>query len=817
MNNNIYLLKQAWMGLSAKKGFLVTVTTTLGLTLGALLCILTLAYVMISKPLPYPEQEHLYQVDSVLIDQDRGPIARAYEYPVLMKLFNDQTVFSQSALVRYEEGVLASIPAQPEVRNTFVTSGWFDLLGSKMALGRPFGVTEKKDSFNPVAVLSYDVWENEFNSDETILEQTVTLGTTNFKVVGVLAKTFIEPQLNGTGIKTDIFLPWDYNTINLNPRRRDGFGSFSNTSRFVGKLDSQLSLSQIEQTLTTPLNAYWKENVAQMSGFEDWHLEMELQTFKDAILGDTKSTVWLLLAGVVGLILIACTNITNLFMSRTADQQRELAIQAAVGANKHQLFKALFAQSGLVVFISAAIALTIATGGFWILQQYLALRLPRVDELTINSVTLGAALFIALFLGLFFARISARMINYQTLNATIQSSGKGTGIQVSPTVRRWLIISQVAIVTLLVFINIGLFRDSLKVINQPLGFETDNISALTLKINSAGNISQEEAQPFINELKDKLMALPQIEDVSQTVLPLSRPRSIFHGHESVLAEEHALVVTKYTDDRYFQLIEQPLIEGDFFSEVDFNDEARKIIINDVYADKLVADGLVAEGNVIGTTIVLLNNYRHTVTGIVKSVKMPTESDIPMRSYIPTTNGVPQFLIKLKPHQTLPRELVATMAQSVSRQFFVSELEPLNDQRDRLLFTQYTTAITSAVLAVLTFFLATIGLYGILNYATQMRRLELGTRLAIGAKRKDIIGLVIKDNAGAVGIGTVISVIIMLVLSIGFPEALSGHDNMQLVSLLSATLGLISIMTLVACYWPLRPIVNSPVIRSLRGN
>ncbi|UAA39463.1 ABC transporter permease [Paraneptunicella aestuarii] len=807
MNHSIYLLKQAWAGLSAKKGFLVTIVTTLGLTLGALLCILTLAYVVISKPLPYPEQENLYQVNSVIVDKNRGVIARAYNYPTLVNFFEKQTVFSLAALVRYEDGVLSSQPTQPTVRNTFVTPDWFPMMGATMAMGRAFESTEEKDSYNPVAILSYEFWQNEFNSDTSILERSVTLGGTNFRVVGVMAKSFIEPQLAGTGVKTDIFLPWDFNT--LDAAQREGFGSFSVMSRFVGKLDSDRSISQIEQELRLPVNDFWRGNVAEIARYDNWTLDTELQSFKTAILGDSKNTVLLLLAGVIGLVLIACTNITNLFMSRTADQQRELAIHAAVGASKRHLFQTLFSQSGLVVFLSVLVALIIASAGFWVLKQYLALRLPRVDELAINSVTLIAALIIALLLGLLFARISASMINYRALNATLQSSGKGTGIQVSKTVRRLLIISQVSIVTLLVFVSIGLLRDSLKAINEPLGFETDNITALTLKINSSSNLSEEEIKPLMLEFKNRLMELPQVADVSQAVLPLGRARRINQGVEG--SQELQLIETRFIDNRYFQIIEQPLIEGDFFSAADFNDESSLIIVNDSYAAQLAG-----EGSALGSKIVL-GGTTYTVSGVVKGVKMPTANDIPVRAYLPLAEARPQFIVKLKPNQTLSRESAAKIAQEVNRQLLLSELETLNDQRDELLFTQYTTAITSSVLAVLTFFLATIGLYGILSYATQMRRFELGTRLAIGAKRNDVIALIIKDNASSVAIGFVISLVILLGLYIGFSEALVNYVNVQIVPLYAGTLVLISIMTLFACYWPLRSIINARPIHSLRGS
>ena len=814
MNQLGYQLRQAWAVLCVKKGFLVSIVTTLGVTLGALLCILTLAYVMILKPLPYPEQEKLYQINSAVVDSERGRLGAAFEYPILIRLYDTQEEFSQSALVRFESGVIGSLPTQPTVRNTFITPGWFELLGSTMALGRHFEETEEKDSFNPVAVLSYQTWQEKFNGDSSILEQSVTIGATTFKVVGVLSESFIEPELNDHGIKTDVFLPWDYNYTNQDARLRNGFGNFSADQRFIGKLDSQLSISQVEQSLSGPLNEYWRENVSTFGGYENWTIRMELQPFKETILGDSENTVLLLLAGVAGLILIACTNITNLFMSRAADQQRALAIQAAVGASKRHIFHTLFAQSGLVVFISVIVSIVIATVGFWILQQYLASRLPRIDELAINGVTLSAALLISGTLGFIFARISASMINYRALNSTLQSSGKGTGVQISPKVRKWLIISQVSIVTLLVFVNIGLLKDSLKVIYEPLGFETDSVTALSLEVNSANTLSEEERKQLLHELSNKLEALPQIEGIARGLPPFAEGMSILQRAEAT--EERTAVRTKWVDHRYFQLFNIPLVDGDFFSEADFQDGRNFVIINDLYAKKLIDEGSVTENNLIGTTI-LIAGHQYIIRGVVTGVKRPTEMDVKLNAFLIARADDYEFAIRMKANHSLSRELVVTVAQDVSRHFLVSNLETLNRQRDEILFTQYTTAITSAVLAVLTFFLAAIGLYGILSYSTQMRKFELGTRLAIGAKRLDVVRLIIKDNAIAVGLGFVISMVVFLVISITYSEALSAYLNQQLIPLFLMTLMLIFIMVLFSCYWPVRPIINSAPIRSLTNS
>ena len=176
-----------------------------------------------------------------------------------------------------------------------------------------------------------------------------------------------------------------------------------------------------------------------------------------------------------------------------------------------------------------------------------------------------------------------------------------------------------------------------------------------------------------------------------------------------------------------------------------------------------------------------------------------------------------MIIKLKPDTVITREQVVSVLTSVTSQYNIFELESLDAQKSQLLFTQYTTAITSAVLAVITFFLAAIGLYGILSYSTQMRRFEIGTRLAIGAKRSDLIGLIINDNLSSVILGMILSIFVLAGLYLGFSEALADYINLMLLTVFIITISLISLISLFACYWPLRPFINRPAIHSLRGS
>ena len=810
MSQFIYQYKQAASSLKKKPGFVSTVVTTMGITLGALLCILTLAYVLIAKPLPYPDQEHLYLVESSFLDTKKEDIGKAFTYPGLIHLYQNQTVFEKSALVYYGEDVLTSHPSQPSLSTAFVTPEWFTLFGATMALGRVFEQTEVLNSNNPVAILTFQTWQTEFAANPDILGQKVNFAGISYQIVGVLKSTFIEPQIYQTGRKSQIYLPWDFNEAD--EYHRTSWGNISDNQKFIGKLSTQLSITQIEQLLTPLMNDTWQEKVAGEDFFNGWSLGTAISPLKSVIIGDNQSTVYMLLAGVIGLVLIACANISNLFMSRTAEQQRQLAIHAAVGASKKHLFKSLFAESGLLMGLAILLALIIALAGFFVLQHFLAERLPRVDELTLNSFTLASAIAIAVLLAFFFAKLSSNMINYRLLNATLQTSGKGAGIQVSLRIRKLLIISQVAIVTALVFVNIGLFKGALNTIDAQIGFDSNNITTLLIASATSTPATKEERIAIMTELKAKLIQLPQVEALSQSPSPLSGFG--INAQVVVATNEHLVVETKYVDNNYFTLINQPLVEGDYFSAADIKDEVDLLIVNQAYARHLAGDA-----SPIGMQINFgePGDPASKVIGVVKAITIPGSLEAPMRAYRSTNRSNTRLMLKLNADQNVTREQATALIQGVTSQYSLFQLTALNDRREQLLFTQYITAITSAVLALLTFFLAAIGLYGILSYSTQMRRFEIGTRLALGAKRYDLIMMIIKDNTMPLIYGVATSIVLLLALYIGFAEQLENYIKLQLVGIFVLTLCLISTIAWFACYWPLRQFINCPAIFSLRGS
>ena len=801
-----FQLKQAYLSLKQKPGFVFSVVTTMGVTLGALLCVLTLAYVMLIKPLPYPEQDRLYSVEHEYINASGNKDALGFSYPNLINLYNNQSVFTDTALIAYFENVLMSLPHQPTTRTTFVTPEYFSMLNAPLVLGRKFESTEALDRHNPVALLSFATWVNEFNQDAEILSKKIIVRGVSFRIVGVLAESFIEPQIRSAGVKTAIWFPWDYNNDNRYKNNWTGIGV---NLAFLGKLKNGLSITQAEESITHLVNETWQEHVVDINFFKGFNINLQANSLKQVILGNAQNTIVLLLVGALGLLIIAVSNIANLTISRSMEQRKNLAIHACLGVKKIAVFKKLFIETAILMSVSVVLALIIAYLGFGLLQFYLSSLLPRIDELVLNQVTFVSAGLSILAFSLLFSWLNNKFINYQTLNSELKSSGKGAGNQVSQKAQQVLIYCQVAVAATLVFTNIALFKNALDNINTQLGYQLENVHYLVLSITSSDRLDRKRHAALMADFRQQVANLPQVETVSKS----SSPLDVFgiSAITNVETNESFSMPLKPIDESYFSLIAQPLLEGDFFNADHIKNESMVVIINDVFANKIAKNT-----SAVGMKVELGSDGIATIIGVVKGVKLPGETNIPMRFYDTLPSDL-RLLIKVKKNYLLTRQQLIHLLKEVSGKYAVFSYQNLNEVKQQKLFTQKATVLTTAVLAIITLLLTALGLYGILSYSTQMRRFEIGTRLAIGAKGSDVVKLILKDNASAIVIGIVTSVAILLALISIFSEQLQAYISWQLLPIFLITLGLISVISFTACYLPLRQYVNKPAIYSLRGS
>lgn len=808
MNNMLRQIKFAWHNLKKKPGFVSSVIITMGLTLGALLCVLTLAYVILFKPLPYPDAERLFRVDSTVNVEQRKPLEGLYSYPGLMDLYQRQDVFSTSAVVINSNDVESSLAHTPAMKVSFAMPEFFPMMGAKYAIGRGFEQTEAIDSFNPVTVISYSTWKNEFDLRQDILSQSLTFSGVTYRIIGVLAESFAEPAISYIGYESDAWLTWDYN---FRRDLRDNWAALISGYILVGKLQPTISHQQAEQKLSMLLNETWQQNTTSHPHFKNSQTSVTLTSLKDIILSDSQSMIYLLLIGIVGLVVIACANVTNLFMSRTAEKKQQLAIFAALGAKKSHLFTTLFAESLLLMSLSIMVAMGIALGGFELIHRFFTAIFPRVTELSLNGFMLIAATVIAVSLAFIFARISSNMINYRALNTALQSGGKGTQVQVSKRVRQILIVSQVAIATVLILVNTSLFREAAITMTQPLGFNTENSYSLGLSYSGRPRPPAEQVQPIINELINQLAEQPEVQMATQSNPPFNaREDATFTlvGHEEPIVTSANMI-----GNDYFSLLEQPLLQGREFTKTDLQAKAQVVVINAELAAQISAINPNTE--VLNSQIYFGKNPL-TIIGIVQNAQLPWHKTVQGKFNLPMREGSTGFLIKLHPKQHLSRERIGELLKKIDPKWTVWDYVNLHDLHLQYLFPQIIMASTTGALALLTLLLAAVGLYGILSYSTQMRKTEIATRLAIGAKRKAIFKLMVKDNVGAILLGIILGTIILLSLFIGFSEVLQDYLSYALIFMFVLTISMVGLVSLGAAYLPLRRYFAQPISALLRG-
>ncbi|MBA6301807.1 ABC transporter permease [Colwellia sp. MB02u-14] len=813
MNLFIYQLKQAFLGLKKKPAFVFSVVSTMGITLGALLCVVTLAYVMLLKPLPYPEQEQLFVVESKIKGSERAPKISMYPYPAFIELYKKQSALNKVAMIAYENTNITSHAEQPRINNAFISPEYFSLLNPPIALGRTFEASEALNTNNPVAVISFATWQTLYDQKVDVLEKNLTVNGVSFRIVGVSAETFIEPSLYQTGEKTQVWLPWDFNPVS--EIKRKAWGNFAPNMFLLGKLDNTLTAKQAEMILTPQLTERWQQELVGNARFKEMTLKVEMKPLINVISGNNHTNLVLLFLAVVGLLVITVTNVSHLFVARSAEQQHQMAIKASLGMNRKQGAMQVFVETSCLMILAFFVALATANIGFFLLKTYLAELFNRIDELSISLTPLFILVITMLLITLILTKLTLKYFKFTSLNTTLQNSNKGQGVKVSTFFQQGVIMSQILVTVLIIFANMVLFKQAYESVNHETGFDIEQIEHLVLAFNGSGRPNVAEQQATYKQIKAQLLQIPQVSSVSLGNSPLSSysVRKFGLGKDAL----EFSIEQKEIDEHYFSMIKQSLISGDYFTSSELNNNDNVVIINESLAKQLKQFG-----KVIGQQIKGSRDESLIVKGIVADIHLPNSERPEMNNnfllYRPSKLGRGTgFMVKLKADQILPREQLVTIITRADARYSIYEYQSLTENYQQLLLNKKITLFTTGIITLVVIILAALGVFGVLDFNTQIRRFEIGTRLAIGAKGRDIIQLILKDNSKGIFIGVGLSMLVLLSVWGGFGESFQQYLNLQILPLFILTLALISLISFIACYLPLRQYINKPVIHALKGS
>jgi len=794
-------LKLAFLSLKRVPGFVITVIATLGITLGSLIAIFNLNHLLLVKSFPFPSAEKLMVLDHV-ISHDGQSQNGSQTIAGMQHWYKHQTSLKSMAMIVRNREILANHPDQPRMSVRYVTPEYFQMLPAPMELGRTLSKDEGVNSGKNVAVLSYQTWQQWFNGRADILGQKIQLGDDSFTVVGVTAKDFSAPQL--TDIESQsMWLSWD-----SNPYIDTGWGTFMSSVKGIGLLNDGVSKVQAESDLGELLDDGYQVSDDR---FEGEVLTANLISLKEAVIGDKNRIALMLLAGTLALLLIAVANVTNLFLSRAAEKRRTLAIQASLGARPRQLFTALFAESFLLCMASTALGLLIAGWGFVLLRKVAEGELPRLNELGLDVTTLSFSFAIGLVLALVFARLSRAVVNFNDLKEQLQSSGKGSGLQIAKGTRNTLVITQVALASVLLIASAVVMEEAISTINKPLGFDSKDL--YTLRVDVGNRYEGREAKYALSrELKAEFAKLPQVEDVSRVIAaPIRQGRMRFTINDENMQRVGSFRVN-LVDHNYFDVLQLPMVQGRSFAPLSDNDTAIEFVVSESLAKQLAPDG-----NILGKIFKNEPDEPMKVVGVVSDYFNPgdMQEGNEQRYYMPFYPVQGGFQIKVAPGAELSKQDVLNLLQRVDPQLRISELTKVEDAHDDLLFTQVATAGLTLILTLLALLLAGAGIYGVLSYSTQMRRYELGIHMALGAQTGFVQRMVMRESLIPVSIGLAVGLVVALLSYAVARTELESLIQPNITALVIAFPLMMAAATL-ACYLPVRKVIVEDPVKALRN-
>jgi predicted permease len=800
-------LYQSVIGLKKDTGFTFVFIFTLTLTLSALIAAFNLNNVLLLKPLPYPNAEQLHLLTQKILkngnEQSGSQIIDAQ-----IGAYNQGKDLATTAITYKDKGLLLSHASRPSLLALYTSHEWFDLLSVPMYLGHGFSPSSDLNDTRNEAVLSYKAWQTYFPGEQTLSGQTIQFDDVFYTVIGVIEPNFVEPApFFNEYAANDIYLPFSKGEAYISSQEGDGDIQTSHLLSLI-KVDNQSSALGLQQQFSQLFSEIVSAHPELSKG--DLIVNGSLTDLTSAVKGDSYQITLLIFAGAAALLFIAMVNIINLYFSHVAKKQQMLAICASVGAKPRDIFKKLFVENAVLTLSSTFYALLLAAGILELSKEFAATKLPRMNVLGLDTITVLFSIAVAFLLTVILSWLGSRLINHNTLKEQLTSSGKGTSIQVTKRTRDLLTISQTLLTGLLLLGASLVVSSTLKLINKPLGFDANNV--INFNIQAGEKYQSADKINLMLSLKQQLALLPQVEEAS---VSLVSPLNVGNYRMDIFDENQQMVGNfgiNSIDEHYFSVLQQALINGRSFSSQEIMDRTKVVVVSETLAKTLFG-----HTDVIDEVIYSSTGKASKIIGVVSDHFNGSNEEKFNNAYLylPWSNYFRDITIKLKEHARLDKVEVLRQIHQLDSSINILDYQALSWAVEHNLSSYKIASWLAIGLSLFALVLAGSGIYGVMHYSTQMRRYELGVRMALGAKQQRMISLVVKEAFKPLLWGFACSVILgtLLYLMLNNHIQQLGTPNLFQVS---AAMLILMILSLVACVMPVRKIVSEDPTKALRN-